>query len=95
LLRIIMPLSMAAMSAVAIFTFVYTWNSYLWPLLAVNEDALRTLPLGMALFANELTVSYNRIMAVAVFGALPLVIMFIALQRNFINGIAVTGLREG
>jgi ABC-type maltose transport system permease subunit len=63
--------------------------------LAVNEDALRTLPLGMALFANELTVSYNRIMAVAVFGALPLVIMFIVLQRNFISGIAVTGLREG
>lgn len=95
LIRIIWPLSLPAMSAVAIFTFVSVWNSYLWPLLIVNNDELRTLPLGMALYENELTVTYNRIMAVAVFGALPLVIMFILLQRNFIRGIALTGLREG
>jgi ABC-type glycerol-3-phosphate transport system permease component len=95
LLRVVGPLSTPALSAVAIFTFVYTWNSYLWPLLVVNEDALRTLPLGMGLFANELTVSYNQIMAVAVFGALPLVLLFLILQRNFVSGIVLTGLREG
>lgn len=95
LVRVIWPLSTPAMSAVAIFTFVYIWNSYLWPLLVVNEDILRTLPLGMALFANELTVSYNRIMAVAVFGAIPLVLLFLVLQRNFVRGIVLTGLREG
>jgi multiple sugar transport system permease protein len=92
---VIWPLSIPALSAVAIYTFVYTWNSYLWPLLVVNQDRMRTLPLGMALFANELTVSYNRIMAVAVFGALPLVLLFLILQRNFVQGIALTGLREG
>ncbi|MEJ5247327.1 MAG: carbohydrate ABC transporter permease [Caldilinea sp.] len=95
LIRIIWPLSTPALSAVAIFSFVYTWNSYLWPLLAVNHDSLRTLPLGMSLFANELTASYNRIMAVAVFGALPLVGLFLVLQRNFVRGIVLTGLREG
>lgn len=95
LLRIIWPLSIPALSAVAIFSFVYSWNSYLWPLLVVSQDALRTLPLGMSLFANELTVSYNRIMAVAVFGALPLVLLFLALQRSFVRGIVLTGLREG
>ncbi|MCL4830227.1 MAG: carbohydrate ABC transporter permease [Caldilinea sp.] len=95
LTRVIWPLSTPALSAVAIFSFVYTWNSYLWPLLVVNQDFLRTLPLGMSLFANELTVSYNRIMAVAVFGALPLVILFLALQRSFVRGIVLTGLREG
>lgn len=95
LIRIIWPLSTPALSAVAIFSFVYTWNSYLWPLLAVNQDSLRTLPLGMSLFANELTASYNRIMAVAVFGALPLVGLFLVLQRNFVRGIVLTGLREG
>lgn len=93
--RVVWPLSTPALSAVAIFTFVYVWNSYLWPLLAVNQDSLRTLPLGMAMFANELTVSYNRIMAVAVYGALPLVILFLILQRNFVRGISLTGLREG
>lgn len=95
LTRVIWPLSTPALSAVAIFSFVYTWNSYLWPLLVVNQDTLRTLPLGMSLFANELTVSYNRIMAVAVFGALPLIALFVALQRSFVRGIVLTGLREG
>jgi ABC-type glycerol-3-phosphate transport system permease component len=95
LVRVIWPLSTPALSAVAIFTFVYVWNSYLWPLLVVNQDSLRTLPLGMALFANELTVSYNRIMAVAVFGALPLILLFLVLQRNFVRGMVLTGLREG
>jgi ABC-type glycerol-3-phosphate transport system permease component len=95
LTRIIWPLSIPALSAVAIFSFVYTWNSYLWPLLVVNQDRLRTLPLGMALFAGELTASYNRIMAVAVFGALPLIVLFLVLQRNFVRGIVLTGLKEG
>ncbi len=95
LTNIFWPLSMPAMSAVAIFTFVSNWNSYLWPLLIINNDQLRTLPLGMALYENQLTVTYNRIMAVAVFGALPLILVFILLQRNFIRGIALTGLREG
>jgi len=95
LFRVIWPLSTPALSAVAIFTFVYTWNSYLWPLLVVNEDSLRTLPLGMSLFASELTVSYNRLMAVAVFGAVPLVLLFLVLQRNFVRGIVLTGLKEG
>ncbi|MCB9138045.1 MAG: carbohydrate ABC transporter permease [Caldilineaceae bacterium] len=94
-MRVILPLSIPAVSAVAIFNFVYVWNSYLWPLLVVNVDRLRTMPIGMAFFESELTVSYTQIMAVAVFGALPLVLLFIALQRNFINGVALTGLREG
>lgn len=92
---VIIPLSAPAMAAVSIFTFVFTWNSYLWPLLVITRDEMRTLPLGMALFENQLNVSYNKVMAVAVFGALPLVIMFILFQRHFIRGISMTGLREG
>ena len=92
--KIIWPISMPAISAVAIFTFVSTWNSYLWPLLIVNNDKLRTLPLGMALFENQLTTTYNQVMAVAVFGSLPMVVMFIIFQRNFIRGVVLTGLKE-
>lgn len=95
LATIIRPLSQPALAAVAIFTFVWNWNNYLWPLLVVSRDSLRTLPLGMALFENQLNVNYNQVMAVAVFGALPLVLMFILLQRNFVRGVALTGLREG
>jgi len=93
--KIVWPLSLPAMSAVAIFTFVTIWNSYLWPLLAVSDDNLRTLPLGMALFENQVTVHYNEIMAVAVTGSIPLVVLFLILQKQFIKGIAMTGLREG
>lgn len=95
LATIIWPLSMPALAAVAIFTFVWNWNNYLWPLLVISRDSLRTLPLGMALFENQLNVNYNQVMAVAVFGALPLVLMFMLLQRNFVRGVALTGLREG
>jgi ABC-type glycerol-3-phosphate transport system permease component len=95
LTRIMWPMSLPAMSAVAIFSFVATWNSYLWPLLIINDDTLRTLPLGMALYENQLTVTYNRIMAVAVFGAMPVVLLFVMLQKNFVKGIALTGLKEG
>ncbi|NLJ48117.1 MAG: carbohydrate ABC transporter permease [Candidatus Atribacteria bacterium] len=92
--NIIRPLSLPAISAVAIFTFVSTWNSYLWPLLVVNEDHLRTLPLGVAIFESQLTTTYNQIMAAAVFGALPMIVMFIVFQKNFIKGVVLTGLKE-
>ena len=93
--KIILRHSLPAISSVSIFTFVSSWNAYLWPLLVVNEDSMRTLPLGMALFENQLSVRYSHIMAVAVYGAIPLFLMFIVLQRNFVEGIALTGLKEG
>ena len=94
LTRIMLPLIRPALVSVAIFTFTLTWNSYLWPLIAVNDDELRTLPLGMALFENQLIARYNEIMAVAVIGALPLVLLFAVLQRQFVAGVTGTGVRE-
>jgi len=64
----------------------------------VPESLIEQSPLftqGMALFAGELTASYNRIMAIAVFGAVPLVLLFLLLQKNFVRGIVLTGLKEG
>lgn len=92
--RIIFPLSIPAISAVAVFTFVSTWNSYLWPLLVITQDHLRTLPLGVALFESQLTTTYNQVMAIALFGALPMIVMFILFQKNFIRGVVLTGLKE-
>lgn len=94
LFRIMLPLVRPALGSVAIFTFTLTWNSYLWPLIAVNDDALRTLPLGMALFENQMIARYNEIMAVAVIGSLPLLLLFVALQRQFVEGVMVTGIKE-
>jgi ABC-type glycerol-3-phosphate transport system permease component len=94
LTRILLPLIRPALVSVAIFTFTLSWNSYLWPLIAVNDDELRTMPLGMALFENQLIARYNEIMAVAVIGALPLVFLFVVLQRQFVEGVTATGVRE-
>jgi ABC-type glycerol-3-phosphate transport system permease component len=94
LTRILLPLIRPALVSVAIFPFTLSWNSYLWPLIAVNDDELRTMPLGMALFENQLIARYNEIMAVAVIGALPLVFLFVVLQRQFVEGVTATGVRE-
>lgn len=94
LTRIVLPMIRPALVSVAVFTFTLTWNSYLWPLIAVNSDELRTLPLGMALFENQMIARYNEIMAVAVTGALPLVLLFVVLQRHFVEGVTGTGIRE-
>lgn len=93
--KIIWRLTLPAVSSIAIFTFVSSWNAYLWPLLVVSQDDMRTIPLGMALFENQLSVRYSHIMAVAVFGSIPLLLMFMIFQRNFVEGIALTGLKEG
>jgi ABC-type glycerol-3-phosphate transport system permease component len=93
--RIICPLSIPALSSVAIFSFVMSWNNYLWPLLAISKDNKRTLSLGMALFENSSIVSYNQIMAIAVYGSIPIIVLFLVFQKNFIEGIAATGLKEG
>jgi ABC-type glycerol-3-phosphate transport system permease component len=91
--RIMVPMTVPSIAAVAIFTFNIIWNSYLWPLIAVNEDGLRTLPLGMALFENQLTTSYSEIMAVAVIGSLPFLLLFAVLQRKFVESVTLTGLK--
>ncbi|MBE3597548.1 MAG: carbohydrate ABC transporter permease [Limnochordaceae bacterium] len=94
LFRLVWPLIRPSLAAVAVYTFVASWNSYLWPLIAVSSDKLRTLPLGMALFENELTAQYPEVMAVAVMGSIPLVLLFVALQRAFVQGLLGVGLKE-
>lgn len=93
-LKIALPLCGPALTALAIFSFVTNWNSYLWPLIVTNSDALRTLPLGVALFENEAVSRYNEIMAISLAGAIPLVLLFLVLQRHFIEGVVITGLKE-
>jgi ABC-type glycerol-3-phosphate transport system permease component len=93
--KIILPLIVPALTSVGIFSFVMTWNNYLWPLLSISDDMKRTLSLGMALFENSSIVSYNQIMAIAVFGSVPLIILFLIFQNNFVSSISMTGLKEG
>lgn len=96
---IVLPLARPALTAVAIITFLSTWNSFLWPLIVTRSDAVRTLPVGIAQFLSlragmvQGQMSIGQSMAGAVFAALPPIVVFVILQRYFIEGISRTGLK--
>jgi multiple sugar transport system permease protein len=90
---IFMPLCKPAISAVAIFTFVWSWNSLLWPLLVMTSTKLMTIPVGLATVQSAFGIQYARVMASAVLGALPLVVVFLLFQRRIVEGVANTGIK--
>jgi multiple sugar transport system permease protein len=91
--RVVMPLSRPVVSAVAIFTFVWSWNNLLWPLLVLTNPKLMTIPVGLATVQGTYGIRYADTMAGAILGALPLVILFLFFQRRIVEGIAGTGLK--
>jgi len=91
---IVMPLCKPALVALAVFTFREAWDMYIWPLIIITKDALRTVPLGISLFMSSYGTSWDQLMAIAVIGTLPMILLFFFLQRAFIQGIAATGLKE-
>lgn len=92
-LRIFMPLCKPAISAVTIFTFVWSWNSLLWPLLVMTSTKLMTIPVGLATVQSAYGIQYARVMASAVLGALPLIVVFLLFQRRIVEGVANTGIK--
>jgi ABC-type glycerol-3-phosphate transport system permease component len=93
-LQIVMPLCKPALAALGVFTFREAWDMYIWPLIIVTKDSLRTLPLGISLFMSSFGTMWDQLMAVATIGTLPMILLFFFLQRSFIQGIAISGLKE-
>jgi multiple sugar transport system permease protein len=91
--RIVMPLARPAVAAVAIFTFVTTWNDLLWPLLVLSNPDLMTVPVGLATVQGAFGIRYADTMASAILGAIPLVAVFLLFQRQIVQGIAGSGLK--
>ena len=91
--QIVLPLSRPAVAAVSIFTFVWAWNSLLWPLLVLTNPDLMTIPVGLATVQGAFGIRYADTMATAVLGAVPLVALFLLFQRNIVEGIAGSGLK--
>ena len=93
--RILLPLSVPAMVTVALFAFMASWNNFFWPLIVTNSDATRTLPVGLVTLVsgNAMSMRFGTTMAAAVVATVPAVIVFLALQRYFVKGIATTGLK--
>ncbi|MBQ8110086.1 MAG: carbohydrate ABC transporter permease [Clostridia bacterium] len=91
--RIMLPLSRAAIATLVIFTFVGTWNDYMGPMIYLTRDVNKTVQVGLQRFIQENSSDYHLIMAVSVCSLLPVSIVFLSLQKYFIQGIATTGLK--
>jgi multiple sugar transport system permease protein len=89
---VIMPLAGPAVATVAILTFLPAWNQYLWPLMVVQTEELRPVMVGIDYF-KQLNVSWGQIMAYATMITVPILVLFIAFQRSFINSIASSGVK--
>ncbi|WP_240644106.1 carbohydrate ABC transporter permease [Antribacter gilvus] len=89
---VIMPLSGPAIATVAILTFLPAWNSYLWPLMVVQSEELRPVMIGLQYFF-QLNTSWGQVMAYSSLITIPVVALFLAFQRSFINSIASSGVK--
>jgi multiple sugar transport system permease protein len=84
---IVFPLALPGMATLAIFTFLYSWNDFLWPLLVTSSDEMRTLPVGVALLARRNTINWGNTMAGTTLASVPMIVVFLMLQRRFIEGL--------
>ena len=91
--RICLPLVKPALASLGIFTFLTSWNSFLWPLIIVQRPAMRTIPVGVALFSGELGSAWHLIMAASSLSVLPVIIVFLFFQRQIIEGVVLTGVK--
>lgn len=92
-LGIVLPMIRPALATLAVLATMATWNDFLWPLFATNDEELMTLPVGLAMLQGEHTTDWNLVMAGAVISVVPIVLVFLAAQRTFINGMLQSGLK--
>lgn len=91
--RIILPLAAPALAVLAIFSVVWRWNDFLWPLIVLSRKELYTLQVGLNVYAGELNVQWHYILAMTVVSMIPVVLIFVFLQRFITTGIAGSGLK--
>jgi multiple sugar transport system permease protein len=92
--RVIVPLLTPALATLAIFTFLSQWNSFVWPLIVVQSSRMRTVPLIIAVLNGQFGANFAMIMAGAVVVTLPILIVFLIFQRQFIKGVFLATIRE-
>ncbi len=94
--KIALPLALPAVATLAIFTFISSWNSFMWPLIVTNSDTIRTLPVALASFKGSFreTIEWGQLMACAVITTIPAIVVFLLGQKFFIKGIMSAGVKE-
>ena len=91
--HIVMPLSKPAIAAVAVFTFIATWNAFLWPLIVANTEEMYTIPVGIANFQGTHGTEYALLMTGSIVASLPMLVAFLFLQKQIIKGITMSGIK--
>ncbi len=89
--QIYLPLCKPALATLAIFTFQAGWNSFLWPMIVLNDPELKTVQMGLQSFSSNHATNYGPMMAASIIAMLPMVILFIFAQRYFTQGVAYEG----
>lgn len=91
--RIIVPNAKPAIATIAIFSFMWRWNDYVWPLIAISSPRKYTLQLAIANFTGEYNVDWNSLLAMSVISMIPMLIVFLIFQRQFVQGTAESGMK--
>ena len=91
--RIVMPLSQPAIATLGVFQFVYVWNNFQEPLVYLTSTQNKTLQLGIRMFITQYSADFSLIMAATVCSLIPILLVFLASQRYFIEGVATTGIK--
>lgn len=91
--RVVIPMSTNGMAVVGIFTFITTWNNFLWPLIVLNTEEMRTLPIALSTFQSANETDYGLLMAGGVVMAIPMFLIFLVFQRYFLEGVTFGALK--
>jgi multiple sugar transport system permease protein len=91
--KIMLPLSAPSIATLSILTFLHSWNEFFEPLVYLNSSKLFTIPLALSLFTTEAGTEWHLVMAASVVSTVPLLAVFFAAQRKFIEGVAMTGIK--
>jgi multiple sugar transport system permease protein len=88
-----LQLARPALATLAVFAFMASWNSFLWPLIITSDQSMMTLPVGLSFLNGRYTTDWNVLMAGAVIGTLPIIAVYVFAQKYIIQGLATTGLK--
>ena len=85
--RVLVPISVPGLVAVGVYTFMISWNEYLFALTLTHTDDMRTVPIGIQLLMGQHSYEWNQMMAMSILGSIPVLILFLLFHRRFIGGL--------
>jgi multiple sugar transport system permease protein/alpha-1,4-digalacturonate transport system permease protein len=91
--KVVLPLSWPVVAVLTIFTFMWRWNDFAWPLVVLQERSSYTVPLGLSLMKGQYYTDWTGMMGMSLLSIVPMLLVFIFFQRYFVQGIASTGLK--